>query len=389
MRVSRWVAVSVLTVAVPSFTSRLFAETIRIPVKRPGAGPLYQTHRKEKWGFVDRSGKTVIEPRFDDERDFFHGLAAVRIDGKWGYIDLQGTVVIDPHFDEVRDFLDELAPVRIGRKWGYINTGGRIVIQPRFQAAAEFHEGLARVHIWSKVTCSGGAYTEETAPEWAFHLLEDDHSDLPGCFPMGGHFGFIDKSGSLVIESRFFVAQDFSEGLAAVRLEESATSKYGYINHRGSFVIKSTFNQASRFSQGLAAVETSARVVGNQAVDIAWGFVDSSGALAIPPKYEFAGTFSEGLARVEIQPGHRWGYVDRAGKMAIASEFETATDFSDGLAVVSSSLRGYIDHSGKLIITDERAWWPFADGLAVLGMTTNRVYINKQGQTIAPYDIQQ
>jgi hypothetical protein len=95
--------------------------------------------------------------------------------------------------------------VRVGRQWGYIDTSGRMAIQPRFQSAAEFHEGLARVHIWNKVTCTDGVYTDENAPEWAFHLLEDDKSDLPGCFPTGGHLGFIDKSGRIVIGPTFFM----------------------------------------------------------------------------------------------------------------------------------------------------------------------------------------
>jgi len=330
----------------------------------------------------------VIEPRFDGEGDFFHGLAGVAIGGKSGYIDVRGKLAIAPQFDEVRDFLDDLAPVRIGRKWGYIDTAGRTVVQPRFQAAGEFHEGLARVQIWSKVVCTGGVFTDETAPLTAFHFLEDQGGDLPSCFPTGGRFGFIDKEGIFAIEPRFFVVQDFSEGLAAVRVEESATSKYGYIDQRGTFVIKPAFNQASRFSQGLAAVEASGRIAGNQVVDIAWGYVDHSGALAISPKYLWAGDFSEGLARVEIQPEGTFGFINRDGKFEIAPVFEIAGDFADGLAIGYTARWAYIDHSGKAVIRKAGVAWPFSDGLAVLGIYKHRVYIDKRGRTVAPYDIE-
>src|SRR5437764_11452181 len=97
------------------------AETIRNPAKRTGAGPLFQIVRNGKWGFMDRTGRVVIAPAFADERDFFRGLAAVRMpEGKWGFIDETGKLPITPRFDEARDFIDDLAPVRIGRKWGYI-----------------------------------------------------------------------------------------------------------------------------------------------------------------------------------------------------------------------------------------------------------------------------
>jgi len=49
--------------------------------------------------------------------------------------------------------------------------------------------------------------------------------------------------------------------------------QYGYIDRTGHIVIAPRFHQAGPFSEGLAAVETSTRVVGNQVVDIAWGFI--------------------------------------------------------------------------------------------------------------------
>jgi len=362
------------------------AETIRNPAKRTGAGPLFQIVRSDKWGFMDRTGRVVIAPAFVDERDFFHSLAGVLLpEGRWGFIDETGKLAITARFDEVRDFIDDLAPVRIGRKWGYIDTSGQTVVEPHFQSAGEFHEGLARVHIWSKVACTSGEFTSDDAPLYAFHLLEDDKSDLPGCFPQGGKFGYIDKTGKIVIAPQFFVAQDFAEGLAAVRVEETNDSKYGYIDRTGHIVIAPRFHQAGPFSESLAAVETSARVVGNHVVDIAWGFIDKAGALKIPDRYNFAGNFSEGLARVAIKSGVSVGYIDHDGKMIIPARFEQAWDFSDGLAAACSDECVYIDRSGSAVLKNFHAYWPFSDGLAVIGFRDPQVYIDKKGRVIAPY----
>jgi hypothetical protein len=227
------------------------SETIRNPAKRAGAGPLFQIVRNDKGGFIDRTGRVVIAPAFADERDFFRGLAAVQTpEGKWGYIDETGKMAIAPRFDEVRDFIDDLAPVRISRKWGYIDTSGRLVIEPRFQSAGEFHEGLARIHVWSKIACTSGKFTSDDAPFYAFHLLEDDESDGPGCFPEGGKFGYIDKTGKAIIVPQFFVAQDFSGGLAAVRVEESADSKYGYIDRMGHMLNRAPLSSGGTVFRG-------------------------------------------------------------------------------------------------------------------------------------------
>src|SRR5688572_20358349 len=88
------------------------SETLRNPTKRRGAGSLFQIVRSGKGGFMDRNGRTIIAPAFTDERDFFHGLAAVRLpEGKWGYVDSTGKLAIPARFDEVRDFIGDLAPV--------------------------------------------------------------------------------------------------------------------------------------------------------------------------------------------------------------------------------------------------------------------------------------
>ena len=50
----------------------------------------------KKYGFIDRNGKTVIEPKYDLTFHFSEGLAAVLVGGKWGYIDTTGKMVIQP-----------------------------------------------------------------------------------------------------------------------------------------------------------------------------------------------------------------------------------------------------------------------------------------------------
>jgi hypothetical protein len=58
----------------------------------------------DKWGYIDKTGKFVINPQFDFARDFSEGLAAVKIGGKCGYINKTGKIVIKPQFDDARDF---------------------------------------------------------------------------------------------------------------------------------------------------------------------------------------------------------------------------------------------------------------------------------------------
>ncbi len=72
----------------------------------------------------------------------------------------------------------------------------------------------------------------------------------------------------LSIPRRFEVAQPFSEGLAAVRIE----GLFGFINQQGEIVIAPRFEAASSFSDGYAEVR-----IGN-----ASGAIDRSGQLVVP-----------------------------------------------------------------------------------------------------------
>jgi hypothetical protein len=100
----------------------------------------------EKWGYIDKTGKTVIEPQFDDIREFNEGLAAVQMGEQWGYINTQGTLVISPQFERGDRFSDGLAAVKVDTQYGYINSTGKFVIPPQFVHGFAFNHGLALVY---------------------------------------------------------------------------------------------------------------------------------------------------------------------------------------------------------------------------------------------------
>lgn len=59
------------------------------------------------WGFMDRKGKIIIEPQFQQAKSFSGGLAAVSNGDQWGFIDLKGEIVVDFQFLDVGYFTKE------------------------------------------------------------------------------------------------------------------------------------------------------------------------------------------------------------------------------------------------------------------------------------------
>ena len=173
-----------------------------------------------------------------------------------------------------------LRPFLLGNYWGYRDmTTGEFVIQPQFDNALYFSEGLALVLV-------------------------------------DGKWGYINTTGEFVIKPnpQFDNAWSFSEGLAQVRVDD----KLGYIDTTGKFVIRPRFYFAEDFSEGLAAVYVGGRWVElgegyRTAVGGKWGYVDRGGELVISnPQFSGVESFHQGSARVRI--GDEWRSIDKTGK---------------------------------------------------------------------------
>ena len=89
---------------------------------------LYPIEQNNKIGFIDRSGKEVIEAKYDDAiSNNKECLVAVKFNGLWGFIDKKGTFVIVPQYKETTGFYDGLAYVTDEKYEGYIDTKGTYV----------------------------------------------------------------------------------------------------------------------------------------------------------------------------------------------------------------------------------------------------------------------
>jgi len=86
-----------------------------------------------------RERKIIINPQFDELRGFFDGLMAVKIDGLWGFIDTSGKYVVQPQFTYASRFRDGLAQVGlldyIDKTGRYVYRGSIGALQPKAKSA--------------------------------------------------------------------------------------------------------------------------------------------------------------------------------------------------------------------------------------------------------------
>ena len=76
----------------------------------------------DKWGFADKSGKMVVEAKYDFVTEFNeYGFAGVKSEDKWGSVNTKGEVVIEPTYN-----LNELNPSFIKSYYQVKNGLGEI-----------------------------------------------------------------------------------------------------------------------------------------------------------------------------------------------------------------------------------------------------------------------
>ena len=296
-----------------------------------------------RWGYVDGTGRLVIECRYADARSFDDGLAAVQEpEGLWGYIDTAGRAVVAPQFTVAGAFDDGMAWVQSGELWGRIDKTGKTVIPCLYSEIGEPDErGWMRVlrdGKWGVLRQDG-----EVVVPCAYNLIGEPNAY--GLIPVtsDGKHGFLGADGREVLPCFFSYISDFKDG-------------YARTNYGGSMVLRD-------------------EPYGGQ-----WGLIDTLGHETIPCRYYYLDTPGEGLAAFRLEQFGNYGYVDVKGNVAISPRFSVARPFSGGVAVVSYNNVnfGLVDRNGGEVSSFRyKRIGEFHDGLAPFN--TNLYGMNFQG----------
>lgn len=161
-------------------------------------------------------------------------LAVCRLNGKYGIVNSEGKQIQPMGFDELRNDVSDPSSkelpdmgsardlhIRIGDKWGILTANGEQLAEVKFDSVGVFHDGLAVVKAAER-------------------------------------YGYIDRSGAIVIPIQWMTAYDFSEGLAALRVDKK---HFQFINTAGTVVIKSKkYDSVGRFRNGVCRVVKGGKV---------------------------------------------------------------------------------------------------------------------------------
>ena len=186
----------------------------------------------EVWGYIDNSGKTVIEPKFLNAGRFTEGLAPVRLNGTYGYIDSTGKFSIAPMFDLALPFEEGIAKVFLDGKPFFIGKNGNILFDHRFKGISSFGKSNYAVVSTETKKC-----------------------------------GLINRNGSLILDTIYYSIDPVDDGMAVVVKEKNSSGKKedkedkvsyeaGLINMTGKWIVEpGRYYSIGTFLNGFAIVQ--------------------------------------------------------------------------------------------------------------------------------------
>ena len=292
-------------------------------------------------GYVNEGMDLVIPAKYDTASDFSNGRAIVsvtinKIDRKLGVIDKTGNTLIEPKYSDLKEISPDKYAFRDNREFGIVETSGEELTRQKLTDMGTFHEGMARISVLKNSEDRRSSWVKgfmDDAGKIVVKPVYDDVSDFQeglAAVKKNDEWGYIDKTGAAVIDRQFSAAYPFYEGLAAVNT--SATKNpmfegtFGFIDKTGKLIIPAIIYGAQKFRDGVAAVRF-------RATPNTFGYIDKTGQVIVGPTLSFAEDFHDGKGRVTMGEGitRKYGYVDATGKYLIKPEYSMVGSFHEGL----------------------------------------------------------
>jgi hypothetical protein len=374
--------------------------------------------------------KQVVTPQYEDAGYFSEGLAPVKSNGLWGYIDTTGKTVIDFQYYYAYTFSEGRAVVVTKEEavspednsiyynycYGFVDHTGKYTpfVMPGYDENWNFDFNSTE----TTQACSGidfYEYEESEKPDYFKNIracFVNGYIILPCVNPVAfpeinvifnargkaaaeyynkfakesgngstfaqyepysfvGENGYVPYStvdGTTYVNLKSSTSDDdivvkipdpdtqcaaglpFNQGMAGIFIWtwDDASTYFGIVDQSGNWIIKPQYSNywAGIFNGELFAPGVGIASVKNQ--QGLYGGINKAGGTVIPFEYEHLDKFNEGLAA--FCKNGKYGYMDTTGKVVINAQYDDATGFNGGFAVVlKNGSASLIDTKGNLI----------------------------------------
>lgn len=323
-----------------------------------------------KWGYIEETGRLVIDNKYDNTRDFSEGLAAVNFKGKWGYIDTRGKKQIEFKFRSAFPFKEGIARIQnFDKQYGFIDLNGKAVIPPIFEEAYDLENGLIKIKTnrgFNFINIKGDTLLGEPISKV---------SNYKNGYAIAKDFG---KESLLDIKGKLLFDYNYDKVYAPEdeRIKVKLDGQYGYVDLDGKNLIPIEYQKLSSFQNGVAAAKTN----GN------WSLIDPMNNQLKDLDNDIQNVISMNENRWMILKQGKFAIMTNDGEFLTDYEYDALNKFHESIAVYElNGAYGYLGHNGQQITGPNfPLCWDFVGDKARAIFDRGVGFLNKQGKPVIP-----
>lgn len=321
-----------------------------------------------KWGFINKIGKVVISPQYDNVRDMTEELTAANFEGKWGYIDSLGKTQIPYLYKEAYDYTDGRIIVRdFGSNWLLINDTGALIDSLNYDEVRRFKHGMSvvsRKGLFGIIDLDG---KEIIKPEWQSVSILDSETLVVN---RNGLYGIAYRTGELKLEPKY---KRISKSGKYIKVKVEGL--YNLLDPKHLGIVAKGFQRIEAVEGNLWIVKQNnsyqmldkdfqvLNVLKYDKVVYAgaglfkfknagkWGLMQKDGTIVLEPSMDLLNVFKDG--RLGFMKDDKWGFLNSAGQVVIKPIYQLIWDYHNGLArIIGDRGVGFIDTLGNTVIPE-------------------------------------
>ncbi|HTF80173.1 MAG TPA: WG repeat-containing protein [Cytophagales bacterium] len=362
----------------------------------------------DKWGiFSEKALKFIVNPSYSDFTVASEQVSIVKLKDSLGLVDnYTGKYIIDPKITDMEKLGPRCFAYKMDGKWGAVNHLGEKVIKSDFDLLTKWQPGLvlAKKKDKYKILNEKGKSISNT-----YDYIGPNVNDF-GVFKFGDKYGYLNKTGSIMIGPKFEEARNFSGERAIVK----ASGKYQIINAHGKILGSSTYDKiesdsSRRYFVGIKSnkkqlLDFNGKVMLDDLQEVRYHDIETairyvkygkvgvynllSGQVFINPEYEDVQNFR--FDQYLVKKEGLLGIVDKAGKQRIPAQYDSIDYF-----LVDNKVQYVVTKSGKKGLLNEQhiILYPLEYQVIALGLNKNYILkregrygvLNLKGEEIVPF----
>lgn len=279
-----------------------------------------------KWGFVDDGGRIVIKVKYRSAGEFCEGVAWVGTGPmRYSYINKQGMVISEDSYTNnnarngiiIQQKMLHKKESKTGKKgmfYGILDTRGMVLEDFVYNAIAmNQHNWASALDISTGKSYflhnENGKITKLEAGALDFKFNNEIER-----YTIGDKSGYVRRDGKLMIEPKYKVLGDYTDYTIA----SENGSGFGYLSKTGDVLIPFEYDKTSAFNDGYASVCKQNK----------WYVIDSKNNVTLTTDMDYLGVYSEGL--IPAMKGGKAGFISLDGKEAMPFNYEMVSSVHKG-----------------------------------------------------------